>query len=63
VEAFWVMGLLFLAMLPFLLLLRYRPHVSPPPHPKTQREILVRVKLRDQTAQQDEEENLLAIHG
>ena len=33
VEAFWLMGIMFLAMLPFLLLLRYRKHTTLPSPP------------------------------
>ena len=34
VEAFWVMAIIFLGMLPFLLLLQYRKHTNEPPPPE-----------------------------
>ncbi len=59
VEAFWVMGVLFLAMLPFILLLRNprpkRPRqIPPPPAGKT-------IEVHEES--QEEEEELLLVHG
>ncbi len=61
VEAFWVMGVVFLAMLPFILLLRYTKHVpAPPPPVETRRKTMIRVELHEEVV--PEEEELLAIH-
>jgi hypothetical protein len=57
VEAFWVMGVLFLAMLPFILLLRNprpkRPRQIPPPAAAKTTEV----------REESQEEELLLIHG
>ena len=42
VEAFWLMGMVFLAMLPFLPLLQYHPHSRPSAVPPKRRGILTR---------------------
>jgi MFS transporter, DHA2 family, multidrug resistance protein len=49
VEAFWLMGMLFLAMLPFILLLRYTRHIPAQARPaESSRKTLVRTKLPDE---------------
>ncbi len=60
VEAFWVMGVLFLAMLPFILFLRNprpkRPRQIPPPTAGKTTEV-------HEESQEEEEEELLLVHG
>jgi DHA2 family multidrug resistance protein len=58
VEAFWIMTLMFLAMLPFLLLLRYQPHE---PRPQPARPVGLHRLPETQAAEQEEEE-LLLVH-
>ncbi len=55
VEAFWVMGIVFLLMLPLLLLLRYRPHEKGP----VQKTEPGAQSLRAETSEQEE---FLEIH-
>ena len=59
VEAFWVMGALFLAMLPFILFLRNprakSPRLSPPPKTGTMTEIPEELE--------EQKEELLLVHG
>ena len=59
VEAFWVMGVMFLAMLPFLLLLRYRRPPPPQTAPLPTRERLFRVRP---VSQEEEEEEPDLLH-
>jgi DHA2 family multidrug resistance protein len=58
VEAFWIMSIMFLAMLPFLLLLRYRPH-EPTPEAVSPSGVH-RLPETEPVAQ--EEEELLLVH-
>jgi len=61
VEAFWIMGMLFLAMLPFLMLLKYsKPAVPAPAPPEIPMESYEPAEWQ---AEEEEEEELLAIHG
>ncbi len=59
VEAFWIMAVMFLAMLPFLLLLRYHPHQ---PHPEPKRSDNLLRKPKDQVAGAEEDEEFLLVH-
>jgi MFS transporter, DHA2 family, multidrug resistance protein len=60
VEAFWVMGVLFLGMLPFILFLRNpRPRHPPPIPPPT----LGKTTAPHEESQEEEEEELLLVHG
>ncbi len=56
VEAFWIMAVMFLALLPFVLLLRYRPH---PAHPQAgERD----ERLREGEGEMAVEEEALLVH-
>ncbi|HVO63928.1 MAG TPA: DHA2 family efflux MFS transporter permease subunit [Terriglobales bacterium] len=59
VEAFWVMTIMFLAMLPFLLLLRYQPHQ---PGPQAARPTGLHRLPETELAGQEEEEEVLLLH-
>jgi DHA2 family multidrug resistance protein len=59
VEAFWIMAIMFLAMLPFLLLLRYKPHE---PRPQPARPVGLHRLPQTQPAEKEEEEELLLVH-
>lgn len=60
VEAFWIMSLIFLAMMPFLLLLRYKPHE--PAREAVRPTGLHRLPETEPVAQEEEEEELLLVH-
>jgi DHA2 family multidrug resistance protein len=57
VETFWIMAIMFLAMLPFLLLLRYQPPRPQPARPATSRR---EPEAWDEV--EEEEEELLVVH-
>lgn len=64
VEAFWIMGVVFLLMLPFLPMLQYKPHQRPSPGPPKARGILTRsahpqLQSNEQDANQEEPQLLL----
>ena len=64
VEAFWLMGVVFLLMIPFLPLLQYTKRKPAPPPSKSER-VLVRGEMQNEsgTAQdQTEEEPHLVLH-
>ena len=65
VEAFWVMGVVFLLMIPFLPILQYSKRKSPPPSPKPGVQKLSRVQpseLRPDGTDLPEEQPHLALH-
>jgi DHA2 family multidrug resistance protein len=59
VEAFWIMAIMFLAMLPFLLLLRYQPHAA---RPQPARAVGLHRLSQTKVAEQEDEEELLFTH-
>jgi hypothetical protein len=65
VEAFWVMGVVFLLMLPFLPLLQYQPHKRPPAVPPKRRMLLTRSEFTQPEPSEQyegEEESHLVLH-
>ena len=65
VEAFWLMGVVFLLMLPFLPLLQYHPHTRPSRVPRKKPAILKRAELLQPEfiePHENEEEPHLVLH-
>ena len=61
VDAFWIMGVIFVAMLPFVLLLRYsRPERKPPAAPPIAERAMQRMAQGPEAVQ--EEEEILLVH-
>jgi DHA2 family multidrug resistance protein len=63
VEAFWLMGVGFLLMIPFLPLMQYSKRKPPSPLPKSQ-QVLVRgeLEMKPEAEEQPEEEHHLVLH-
>jgi len=62
VEAFWLMGVVFLLMIPFLPLLQYtKRKPSPPARPPQSEKLLRRTELRQPAQQESEEEHHLVL--
>jgi MFS transporter, DHA2 family, multidrug resistance protein len=63
VEAFWLMGVVFLLMIPFLPLLQYTKRKPPQPaQPPQSEKLLRRTELPQPAQQQPEEEHHLVLH-
>lgn len=65
VEAFWIMGVVFLLMLPFLPLLQYRPHKRQVPVPSKPPTALVEPQVKEVSLrehEENEEEPHLVVH-
>ena len=63
VEAFWLMGVVFLLMIPFLPLLQYtKRKPSPPARPPQSEKLMRRTELPQPAQQEPEEEHHLVLH-
>jgi DHA2 family multidrug resistance protein len=62
VEAFWLMGVVFLLMIPFLPMLQYTKRKPPQPEPSRPEKLLRRTELPEPAQQEPEEEHHLVLH-
>jgi DHA2 family multidrug resistance protein len=62
VEAFWLMGVVFLLMIPFLPILQYTKRKPPQPEPPRPEKLLRRTEIPEPPQQEPEEEHHLVLH-